>query len=494
MANQRTINQGDINDNTIKPTWGTFERQEEYDKEDRFIAIVESISKTVANKADINHDHDDRYYTEPEIDADVNQLEDTTGAIEEGIAIICRNNIHPAIKQGEYVYIRTHETLSEGLYKATSDIALNAELSDENVVSASGALNDKLSLSGGTMTGDLNVKNYDLDNTDHSRSTQTERNIIFYDKNDKITGVVGSFMGLDGEIITPLIARRFNGDSAISNYIYLKIDKDLNQSVSVSNSQAWRTAISAVNKAGDTMTGGLTVQTGGVWVQGGSNAGGNNTRMGLTSGMPDAFPYNQSKRGTKIYSNAIAFADPLNGNTNNDAGWVRHIEESGNSGTLEIAVGDDGNESVVVRQYNTSSAVVRTLTLLDASGNSLFPGSLTMSGEINTSFKGAVAVGSRAATSGTVPNLVAEVRYSSGTMGSAMLSAYTSGSITIPGGWYNYLYIPHRSGGKNGAANQDNHNFGTLLLFGMTMDTNPFVIRVSSGAIAAIRKITVTTS
>lgn len=128
---------------------------------------------------------------------------------------------------------------------------------------------------------------------------------------------------------------------------------------------------------GGTLTNTLTVQTGGIWIQGGSNAGSNDTRMGLTSGMPDKFPYNQSKRGTYIYSNAIAFADPYNGNSGNDSGWLRHIEETANSGVLEIAVGDDGNESIVARQYNTSSAIVRTATLLDASGNTSFPGTTT---------------------------------------------------------------------------------------------------------------------
>jgi len=80
-----------------------------------------------------------------------------------------------------------------------------------------------------------------------------------------------------------------------------------------------------------------------LWVQGGSAAGGNHIRMALTSGMPDKLPYNSNKRGVFIYSNAIAFADPLNGNGNNDAGWIRHLEETANAGLLEIAVGDDGN-------------------------------------------------------------------------------------------------------------------------------------------------------
>lgn len=116
----------------------------------------------------------------------------------------------------------------------------------------------------------------------------------------------------------------------------------------------------------------VKVVKGGVWVQGGSDAGENNTRLTLTSGMPTELKYNGSKRGTRLYSNAIAFADPYNGNTNNDAAWIRHIEETANLGTLEIATGDDAaNEAIYVRQYNTSSAVAAEITLLDASHNSI---------------------------------------------------------------------------------------------------------------------------
>ena len=70
-------------------------------------------------------------------------LERTMEALEGGVAIISTNNEHAAISNGQYVYIRMHETLPDGLYKATIDITQNAELSSLNVTSTSGALNDK---------------------------------------------------------------------------------------------------------------------------------------------------------------------------------------------------------------------------------------------------------------------------------------------------------------------------------------------------------------
>lgn len=93
-----------------------------------------------------------------------------------------------------------------------------------------------------------------------------------------------------------------------------------------------------------------------IWIQGVGTAGGNNNRLTLVAGMPSGLAYNTSCRGTILYSNGIAFADPYNGNSNNDSGWIRHLETSSNSGTLEIAVGDDNsNEEIHFRWYNTTS-------------------------------------------------------------------------------------------------------------------------------------------
>lgn len=62
-------------------------------------------------------------------------------------------------------------------------------------------------------------------------------------------------------------------------------------------------------------------------------------------------------------------------------GWRIIGQTTGSdSGALEIATGDNGNEPIYVRQYNdgvySTSAINRTLTLLDGSGNTTLPGSL----------------------------------------------------------------------------------------------------------------------
>lgn len=113
----------------------------------------------------------------------------------------------------------------------------------------------------------------------------------------------------------------------------------------------------------------------------------------------------------------------------------------------------------------------------------------TMTGQLKTSFNSAVAMGTYGSSSTTVPNLCSELRYSSGAAGSANITtAYTLNGITIPTGWYNFLWIPHRSGGVNGAASGDNCNYGTLLLTGMTT-SNAYRIQYNGSAIATLRNL-----
>jgi hypothetical protein len=122
-----------------------------------------------------------------------------------------------------------------------------------------------------------------------------------------------------------------------------------------------------------------------IWIQGVGTAGGNNNRLTLVAGMPSGLAYNTSCRGTILYSNGIAFADPYNGNSNNDSGWIRHLETSTNSGTLEIAVGNNAsNEQIHFRWYNTNSSaetIAHDITVPRATGT------LALTSQIPTSLK-----------------------------------------------------------------------------------------------------------
>lgn len=108
-----------------------------------------------------------------------------------------------------------------------------------------------------------------------------------------------------------------------------------------------------VKKAGDTMTGDLNI------------SGGHKLYMLQTS--PTSTQHIRLQGGSNDYGR-IAF-----GATAENAGW------------MEIASCDDGNEPIYVRQYTgVFTSIKRTATLLDASGNTSFPGSVTSVRHIST--------------------------------------------------------------------------------------------------------------
>lgn len=111
----------------------------------------------------------------------------------------------------------------------------------------------------------------------------------------------------------------------------------------------------------------------------------------------------------------------------------------------------------------------------------------TLTGYLNLkSSRRMIAGGAYNPTSNTtIDALIDELRFSNGAYGSFELeTAYTYLYTTIPTGWYNYFYIPHRVGGENWQTptswGADNVLHGTLLLYGMNNTNGMFRIRIDS--------------
>ena len=108
-----------------------------------------------------------------------------------------------------------------------------------------------------------------------------------------------------------------------------------------------------VKKAGDTMTGDLNISGGHI--------------LYILQTSPTSTQQIHLQGGSNDYGR-IAF-----GATSSNAGW------------MEIASCDDGNEPIYARQYTgVFTTIKRTATLLDASGNTSFPGSVTSVRHIST--------------------------------------------------------------------------------------------------------------
>lgn len=156
------------------------------------------------------------------------------------------------------------------------------KLSDTSTI---GNIDSKVSKSGDTMTGTLLITNGNLTvhnenirirETDITRDTvpssntygnglyllDSDGNVFGYFRPESLTnGNEGVYVGA---------FRKING-SNIYNEIHFRIAADGTRSIAVSDAAAWRTAIGAVNKAGDTMTGKLTAN--GLAMTAGNNLG-----------------------------------------------------------------------------------------------------------------------------------------------------------------------------------------------------------------------------
>ena len=76
------------------------------------------------------------------LNANSDKIDSAVGGVQDALAIVCNGNTHGAITSGQFVYVRAHDTLQEGLYTANSNIAANAALSSSNLTAnSSGGLN-----------------------------------------------------------------------------------------------------------------------------------------------------------------------------------------------------------------------------------------------------------------------------------------------------------------------------------------------------------------
>lgn len=163
---------------------------------------------------------------------------------------------------------------------------------------------------------------------------------------------------------------------------------------------------------------------------------------------------------------------------------IREVFYYNESNVIVKITGWDNQVSQITSWYNIYSSgswVGWTKQLTDKGGQ--------MNGELKLSYGSSVANGAYVPSSTTISDLCSELSKSSGCSGSVSLVQCTWNNVTIPAGWYNYLYIPHRTGGKNGAENGDNHQYGTLLLFGMTTVSQCFRVAWVNNKIASIEMI-----
>lgn len=122
-------------------------------------------------------------YTDPAdiavINDNMDKLDGAVNGVEDGLAIVANGNTHAAVAAGQFVYVRNHSSLAQGVYKATTAIAANGALSTSNLTAdASGGLNalkadiDTLN----SKIGGVTTSNYAQETKIASTTTSVEAN------------------------------------------------------------------------------------------------------------------------------------------------------------------------------------------------------------------------------------------------------------------------------------------------------------------------------
>ena len=102
-----------------------------------------------------------------DINNNMDKVDAAVNGVQNGMAILANGNVHSAVTSGQYVYVRNHGTLAEGLYTATMNISTNATLSTSNLTAVpnNGALN--------TLRDDITSLNSNLGNQAHGLTAES---------------------------------------------------------------------------------------------------------------------------------------------------------------------------------------------------------------------------------------------------------------------------------------------------------------------------------
>ena len=190
--------------------------------------------------------------------------------------------------------------------------------------------------------------------------------------------IIGSKTGLHVSFDENEISARSNGSGG-SSPLYINPDGG---EVSVGHNQRTTNNAPFIVYGKITANNGLTVNNSGASFTGGD--------ISLTNGKISITTGNTVTNGITEHIHGQMAA--------NDDWRIASGATASNSGYVELATADDGSEPIYIRQYTGASGnhfgtIKRTLTLLDAYGNTTIPGKLTVQTE-DSSFTGKVTTGS----------------------------------------------------------------------------------------------------
>ena len=266
MSGNETIIQGAAGGIIIKPTWGTLDGASGEQGGINIDKIITDITALL----------EDEFYDKNAIDYALAGKENVLTW--DDVPVSGSNNpvksggIYTALsgKQNTLTFDSsptsgsTNPVTSGGIYTALS------EKSDSNHNHDA----DYVNVTGDTMSGNLTISRSSestvaLKNTSVTTGTAPSSNksvgsLVFRDSLDNILSYISNIYTTEKRSITRILVRQIIDGSNVDNKIDLNVNADGTKSVYVTDPEAWRSAIGAVNIAGDTMTGKLILSSEGL--------------------------------------------------------------------------------------------------------------------------------------------------------------------------------------------------------------------------------------
>ena len=212
-----------------------------------------------------------------------------------------------------------------------------------------------LPLTGGTLTGQIDVKNTSIDSTTTPSKTQYLTMVRGIDKNNITNSTIRMYYSTNGNDALQLMAHRVVNNADIYNSLYIGIDSAGNPYFYTDYPSEFRNAINAVNKSGDTMTGGLVIAPGrnydGVDIEGASGAPHIHLFNTGNTAVIDIYK-NGSSGGERYY-----FPTP---DTRSSDAWIPVL--TGKTPVTKEQGGTGGTDSGIVN-CTLSSGITGTLTV-----------------------------------------------------------------------------------------------------------------------------------
>lgn len=170
----------------------------------------------------------------------------------------------------------------------------------------------------------------------------------------------------------------------------------------------------------------------------------------------------------------------------NGASWEESTATSSTAPTNGVAL--EKRNIAYTSYYSTATESTSGLTKLYTSTGTATDGTMTqnaitsaLDGKQNTGYY----VTAAPCSDGTIDDLYLQRRGTSGGVGSIYLTKKSSGvGSSIPSGWYNYFYSPHRTG-----IGEDNPSYATIILTPMTFSGGSYIVRCSGNAVAEVKPI-----